>query len=143
MALPEKTIGVNYGWLTTAGRKLIEKKEETGYTKPATTVENTPSSTVEGGTSSTVEYIPPSTVEPMTATTVKAAHLWLAEGAGGIFTSSRLRRITCAQDALTHVEEAVYDALWGSNKKPEQEQHRLTQIGYSELARKSRVSKRT
>jgi hypothetical protein len=41
------------------------------------------------------------------------------------------------------VEEAVYDALWGSKKKPEHDEHRMAQIGYSELARKSRVSKRT
>jgi hypothetical protein len=44
---------------------------------------------------------------------------------------------------MTHVEEAVYDALWGTKKKGEPEPYRLAQMGYAELSAKSRVSKRT
>ena len=66
----------------------------------------------------------------------------MGEGTGGVFTSSRINRIQRAQDALTHVEEAVYDALWGSKKK-EHENQRLVQMGYAELAKRSRVSKRS
>jgi DNA-binding MarR family transcriptional regulator len=69
--------------------------------------------------------------------------LWRAESAAGIFTGSRVRRINNAQDALTHVEEAVYDALWGVKKKGEPETDRLAQMGYAELSGRSRVSKRT
>ena len=126
-----------------------------------TTVDNT--STVECRTTSTVEGMTTSTVEGTTSLTqespsfstakdrslskvevgVFSSRLWMAENADGIFTTSRIRRIVNAQDALTHVEEAVYDVLWGVKKKAEHETHRLAQIGYSELAKKSRVSQRT
>jgi hypothetical protein len=68
--------------------------------------------------------------------------LWTAEGAEGVFTSSRVKRIVHAEEALTPVEQAVYDALWGDADKG-QEPHRLAQMGYSELAKRSRVSKRS
>ena len=107
-----------------------------------------PSSTVVDGPSSTVVDYSPSTVDDSSATTVVdsfTAHtfgqtLWVAENGAGVFTSSRIRRILRAQDALTHIEEAVYDALWGTKKDPEP--CRLVQIGYAELAKRSRVSKR-
>jgi hypothetical protein len=68
--------------------------------------------------------------------------LWIAEGADGVFTVSRISRIKQAQDALTHREEKVYDVLWGQ-KTQSAETSRLSQMGYSELARKSRVDRRT
>src|SRR5215471_4528453 len=40
--------------------------------------------------------------------------MWIAEGANGFFSRSRISRIHHAQDALTHREEKVYDVLWGS-----------------------------
>src|SRR5215831_19191273 len=90
---------------------------------------------------STVEDRPTSTVEELTTSTVEAVRsLWEAEGAEGVFTSSRVRRVLNAQDALTHVEEAVYDILWGPKRKGEQEEYRLTRMGYAELSSKSRVS---
>ena len=66
--------------------------------------------------------------------------LWTAEGASGVFTSSRISRIQQAQDALTHREEKVYDILWGVKSV---EISRLSQIGYTELARRARVDRRT
>ena len=68
--------------------------------------------------------------------------MWLAEGANGFFSRSRISRIQYAQDALTHREEKVYDVLWGG-KTQAPEASRLAQIGYIELARKARVDRRT
>src|SRR4029450_12209006 len=76
------------------------------------------------------------------SSTVEAGY-WMAEGAPGVFTASRVRSVVRAQDSLTHVEEAVYDVLWGPKRKGELEEHRLVRMGYAELAAKSRVSKRT
>jgi predicted transcriptional regulator len=158
MALPEKTIGANYGWLTTVGRELLTKQEAkakpaakpvasdpppTVEAQPSSTVEAPSPSTVESLPSSTVELAPSSTVDDTLPATVEDDELWRAEGAPGFFSSSRIRRITDAQQALTHVEEAVYDVLWGPKKKGELETCRLAQVGYAELAAKSRVSKRT
>lgn len=84
----------------------------------------------------------PKTVEDRPVSTVEAGY-WRAEGAPGIFSPSRVHRIVKAQDSLTHVEEAVYDVLWGPKRKGEQEEHRTVRMGYTELAMKSRVSKRT
>jgi predicted transcriptional regulator len=159
MALPEKTIGFNYARLTTVGQKLLDKREQEKANQLSSTVEDMPASTVKDRTASTVKDRTASTVENILASTVEGSlsstvevvpastaegmDLWTVEGGGGVFTRSRLRRITVAQDALTHVEESVYDVLWGVKKKAEQETHRLAQMGYSELAKKSRVSKRT
>jgi hypothetical protein len=68
--------------------------------------------------------------------------VWIAEGAAGVFPFSRVKRIEQAQDALTHVEEAVYEVLWGPEKN-DSEPYRLSQMGYAYLARRSRVSKRS
>src|ERR1700692_4323742 len=43
--------------------------------------------------------------------------LWQAEGLGSIFEDSRVRRIQKAQDALSLVEEKVYDLLWGTKNQ--------------------------
>lgn len=102
--------------------------------QPAAVPEDSPLPTVEDTPASTVEDSSPSTVE---------AGYWMAEGAPGVFTTSRVRPVVRAQDSLTHVEEAVYDVLWGPKRKGEQEEHRTVRMGYAELAAKSRVSKRT
>jgi hypothetical protein len=128
---------------------LVSPSEYTVEADPTSTVEDRLPSTVEETPASTVERKASSTVEADSTSTVRIAPriasaevLWIAEGAGGVFTSSRIKRVERAQDALTHVEEAVYDALWGP-KKPNPEPHRLAQMGYSELAKRSRVSKRS
>jgi hypothetical protein len=43
---------------------------------------------------------------------------------------------------MTHIEEGVYDVLWGPKRSGEPEQHRIVKMGYAELAQRSRVSKR-
>ena len=111
--------------------------------KPSSTVEDTPAFTVEDRPSSTVEDCGASIVAFGPASTVEAGEYWAAEGAPGIFTASRVRQVVMAQDSLTHVEEAVYDVLWGPKRKADQEEHRTVRKGYAELASKSRVSKRT
>ena len=58
--------------------------------------------------------------------------MWLAEGANGYFSRSRISRIHYAQDALTHREEKVYDVLWGGKTQPPEES-RSVKIGYTEL----------
>src|SRR5689334_13070265 len=81
---------------------------------PSSTVEDMSASTVDDGTYSTVDNKSPSTVEDSPHSTAEAGGYWQAEGAPGIFTASRVRQVVMAQDSLTHVEEAVYDVLWGS-----------------------------
>jgi hypothetical protein len=116
--------------------KKLQPVETAGEDRLASTVEDTLSATVVDKATSTVEEIVTSTVEDK--------GLWRGEGADGVFTASRIRRIVRAQDVLTHVEEAVYDILWGSKKRSEDaEEDRLTRMGYAELASQSRVSKRT
>jgi hypothetical protein len=105
-------------------------------------VEHGPTSTVEAELTATVEAGRTSTVEAAGSSPLYRQQLWIADGADGVFPSTRVKRIQQAQDALTHVEEAVYDALWGPKKK-DGEPYRLSQMGYSDLARRSRVSKRS
>ena len=59
-----------------------------------------------------VDDSPPSTAVNSPLSTVP--EMWIAEGANGFFSRSRISRIHHAQDALTHREEKVYDVLWGS-----------------------------
>jgi hypothetical protein len=66
--------------------------------------------------------------------------LWQAEGTGGLFASSRIRRISIAQDALTHSEESVYDTLWGP-KNQNRDAYRLASLGYDAIAKSARVTK--
>ena len=69
-----------------------------------------------------------------------AVDLWRAEGRGGLFPSSRIRRISIAQDALTHSEESVYDTLWGP-KNQNRDAYRLASLGYDSIAKAARVTK--
>ena len=52
-----------------------------------------------------------------------------------------MRRIERAQDALTHSEECVYDILWGP-KNTARDETRLTEIGYTHIARQARITRR-
>src|SRR5215471_11503776 len=87
-----------------------------------------------------VDDSPPSTAVNSPLSTVP--EMWIAEGANGFFSRSRISRIHHAQDALTHREEKVYDVLWGSKTQPAEES-RMVQVGYTELAKKARVDWRT
>lgn len=125
--------------LTTSNSSLFIREENKRITvedRSASPVEDghpSPTSTVEAGRSSTVPRFPSRS---------QTQRLWIADGAGGVFTESRVRKIQRVQDALTHIEEAVYDALWGS-KKDITDTERLCKMGYTELAQRSRVSKRS
>ena len=54
--------------------------------------------------------------------------------------SSRIRRISIAQDALTHSEESVYHTLWGP-KNQNRDAYRLASLGYDAIAKSARVTK--
>ncbi len=70
-----------------------------------------------------------------------ATAIWQTE-AGEIFTAKRARRIQRAQDALTHAEETVYDALWGT-RTAGTDRERLVRIGYDRLAALARVNEKS
>jgi len=110
--------------------------------KPATTVEDKSTSTVEAVSTATVEAGPTSMVEAEATSTVEAGPpgigSWQTEN-GDHFRSSRVRRIIRAQDALTHIEESVYNFLWGSKTA---EPYKLTDAGYAEISRSARIAKR-
>jgi hypothetical protein len=109
-------------------------------------------STVEAGLPSTVAASPTSTVDADLSSPVEAllqptvvdaySALWIAEGAEGVFTAARVKRIGVPEDALTRVEQAVYETLWDAGT-PTREPYRFAQIGYSELAKRSGVTKRS
>jgi hypothetical protein len=67
--------------------------------------------------------------------------LWTVEQIGGIFASSRLRRIHDAQDVLTPTEKRVYEVFWGSGDLLDERQ-RIVRKGYDMAAREARVTKR-
>jgi hypothetical protein len=66
--------------------------------------------------------------------------LW-ETSSGLLYGSNRVRAISLAQDALSHCEESVYDALWGT-KSHGREEYRVSKIGRAQLSKISRVSKR-
>jgi hypothetical protein len=88
-----------------------------------TTVVDEPATTVVGGSL-------PTTVE-----------MWRAESNGQLFPLSRIHRIKRAQDALTHIEESVYDFLWGP-KNTDKDPYRLTRAGYDRIGKEARITKR-
>jgi predicted transcriptional regulator len=61
---------------------------------------------------------------------------------GSLFPAKRARRIQLAQDALTHVEETVYDILWGS-KTSSGDRSRAIRIGYDRLAALARINEKS
>jgi hypothetical protein len=68
--------------------------------------------------------------------------LWQAEGLGSVFENSRVRRIEQAQDALSLVEEKVYDLLWGP-KNQQRDAYRLTHYSLQRLAHDARLNIKT
>src|SRR5262249_29715647 len=56
-----------------------------------------------------------------------------------VFPESRVHRVERAQDALTHIEEAVYDFLWGAKTA---EPFKLAEAGYAEISKAARIAKR-
>lgn len=73
--------------------------------------------------------------------TLKDLSLFQSED-GSLFPAKRARRIQLAQDALTHVEETVYDILWGS-KTSSGDRSRAIRIGYDRLAALARINEKS
>jgi hypothetical protein len=55
------------------------------------------------------------------------------------FGNKKLYRCTLAQDGHSHTEEALYQVLWRSGK-PENDDARLTVMGYGEMSKRVRLS---
>jgi predicted transcriptional regulator len=68
--------------------------------------------------------------------------LWQAEGLGTFFEQTRVRRIHQAQDALSLVEEKVYDLLWGP-KNLRKDEFRLVHYSLQRIATEARVNIKT
>jgi predicted transcriptional regulator len=91
-------------------------------------------------------------VEPMGLNTTPAGldptpmglgkRLWQAEGIGAIFEDSRIRRIQRAQDALSLVEEKVYDLLWGT-KNQRRDEFRLVHYSLQRISTEARINIKT
>ena len=68
--------------------------------------------------------------------------LWQAEGLGTFFEQTRVRRIHQAQDALSLVEEKVYDLLWGA-KNQRRDEFRLVHYSLQRIATEARINIKT
>ncbi len=68
--------------------------------------------------------------------------LWQAEGLGSIFEEGRIRRIQRAQDALSLVEEKVYDLLWGT-KNQRRDEFRLAHFSLQRISTEARINIKT
>jgi predicted transcriptional regulator len=68
--------------------------------------------------------------------------LWQAEGLGAVFEESRVRRIQRAQDALSLVEEKVYDLLWGT-KNQKRDEFRLVHYSLQRISTEARINIKT
>jgi predicted transcriptional regulator len=68
--------------------------------------------------------------------------LWQAEGLATLFEQSRVKRIRQAQDALSLVEEKVYDLLWGP-KNQQKDEFRLVHYSLQRVANEARVNIKT
>ena len=68
--------------------------------------------------------------------------LWQIEGLGSIFEHSRVRRIQRAQDALSLVEEKVYDLLWGT-KNQRRDEFRLVHFSLQRISTEARINIKT
>lgn len=93
----------------------------------------------EGVTSTPMGFVP-ETVPSIT--TPAGRKLWQAEGLGSIFEDSRVRRIQRAQDALSLVEEKVYDLLWGT-KNQRRDEFRLVHFSLQRISTEARINIKT
>jgi hypothetical protein len=73
---------------------------------------------------------------------VGGKRLWQAEGLGSIFEDSRVHRIQKAQDALSLVEEKVYDLLWGT-KNQRRDEFRLVHFSLQRISTEARINIKT
>ncbi|HSL02391.1 MAG TPA: hypothetical protein VK901_02470, partial [Nitrospiraceae bacterium] len=68
--------------------------------------------------------------------------MFLAEQLGTLFPIARVHRIRLAQDALSHVEEKVYDLLWGV-KNQSRDSYRLSEFSLQRIANEGRLNIKT
>ncbi len=68
--------------------------------------------------------------------------MFLAEQLGTLFPAARVHRIRLAQDALSHVEEKVYDLLWGV-KNQNRDSYRLSEFSLQRIANEGRLNIKT
>lgn len=68
--------------------------------------------------------------------------MFLAEQLGALFPAARVHRIRLAQDALSHVEEKVYDLLWGV-KNQSRDSYRLSEFSLQRIANEGRLNIKT
>lgn len=68
--------------------------------------------------------------------------LFQAEHLGLLFPASRVKRIRLAQDALSHVEEKVYDLLWGV-KNQSRDPYRIAEYSLQRIAHDGRLNIKT
>jgi predicted transcriptional regulator len=71
-----------------------------------------------------------------------AKTLWQPEGYDSFIEPSRVRRIYQAQDALSLVEEKVYDLLWGT-KNQRKDEFRLVHYSLQRIAAEARINIKT
>lgn len=71
-----------------------------------------------------------------------ARTFWQAEGNGTLIEQTRVRRIYQAQDALSLVEEKVYDLLWGT-KNQRRDDFRLVHYSLQRISSEARINIRT
>jgi len=79
---------------------------------------------------------------PLWAPSSSARTLWQAEGYGAFIEPSRVRRISQAQDALSLVEEKVYNLLWGT-KNQRKDEFRLVHYSLQRIASEARINIKT
>jgi predicted transcriptional regulator len=85
---------------------------------------------------------PPARQEGVWHPPAAATTFWQAEGYGTFIESSRVRRIYQAQDALSLVEEKVYDLLWGT-KNQRRDESRLVHYSLQRIAAEARINIKT
>lgn len=68
--------------------------------------------------------------------------MFVAEQLGTLFPASRVKRIRLAQEALSHVEEKVYDLLWGV-KNQNRDAHRFAEFSLQRIANEGRLNIKT
>ena len=87
------------------------------------------------------ELTPPGIRTPWRPSTTPAT-LWQAEGLGTIIPVSRVHRIQQAQDALSPVEEKVYDLLWGTRNQ-KRDEFRLVHYSLQRISTEARLNIKT
>ena len=82
------------------------------------------------------------TERPAWKPTAHSRTFWQAEGLNSLIEQSRVRRIHQAQDALSLVEEKVYDLLWGTRNQ-KRDEFRLVHYSLQRISSEARINIKT